>query len=114
MIPFHIEDLYPTPKERIEEPLSTNYSVGDIVKVLVGGPAKSRYGGVVVERNGNYIDSEPDVSEESIGVAVAERMPTSELVEKVVAHFSDSEALVHTVTRWFDSPDQLELVRKSE
>ena len=37
----HAEDFYPAPEERIENPVSGPYNVGDIVRILIG-PAKGR------------------------------------------------------------------------
>jgi len=111
-IPSFVEDFYPTPKQRIENPVNTLYNPGDIVKILIG-PAKERIGKVVVERNGNYSDYEPYANAEGIGVSVVERENFVTELERAVQELSDKEALVHSVIRWFDTPDQLALIKKA-
>ena len=113
LVPFSIESLYPTPERRIENPAPTVYQPGDIVKILIG-PATDRLGRVVVERNGNYHDYEPYSASEGIGVEVVERRGLAPELEKMIAELTDPECLVHKVVRWFDNPQQLELVRKAQ
>ena len=113
---FSIENFYPTPCKRIENPKQCVYGVGDIVEVLIG-PAIGRLGRVVVDRNGNYSDSEPDSNDEGVAVAVVERMEHPEQLEKLIDGLTDHESPVHTIVRWFDGEvinDQLKLVRKDK
>lgn len=67
-----LNQMYPTPKERIKNPVPTAFGIGDVVKVLIG-PATGKRGVVVVGRNGNFVDYEPYVAENAIGVSVFER-----------------------------------------
>lgn len=106
------EDFYPLPKERIENPVSTVYGLGDVVEILIG-PAKGRLGQVVIDRNGNYCDSEPYATAESIGVEITERRQVCLGLQRLISQILDPESMSHTVVRWFDSADQLELVKKS-
>ncbi len=99
--------------KRVENPEPTVYQRDDIVRVLVG-PAEGRLGKIIVERNGNYIDYEPYCSADSIGVTVVERMDLHLYLEKMITALNDHESLIHTVVRWFDSPEELELVKKSQ
>ena len=104
-----IGSFYPTPVDRVKNPQPTPYQVGDMVEFLIG-PAKGKYGKVVVERNGNYNDYEPYVDSESIGVAVVEREDLCPDLERAVSQLSSPESFVHTVVRWCDNPQQLKLV----
>ncbi len=107
------KDIYPTPKQRVENPVNTYYRPGDIVKILVG-PATGRIGKVVVERNGNYTDYEPYSSEESIGVAVPEREILASAIEQMIKErIIDAESRIKTIIRWFDGPEQLEIVKEA-
>lgn len=110
-----VNDFYPTPQLRIESPTETPLLRGDLVKILIG-PAIDKIGEVVVERNGNYSDSEPYCSAESIGVQVVELAKIDPVLMKAlggIANMSD-DGLSETAVRWFDSPDQLELVLRPE
>jgi hypothetical protein len=86
------------------------------VKILVG-PATGRLGLVVIDRNGNYIDYEPYSAADSIGVQVVEPMQIApELRELLISDrfiANDEDSLRETAVRWFDSPEQLELVMSS-
>lgn len=105
--------FYPTPRQRIENSVAVALQKGDLVKVLIG-PAIGKTGIVVVERNGNYIDYEPYSGPECIAVAVFERRQLDPIMEKIVVDATqDPEALYHRQVRWFDGPDQLELMQKS-
>ena len=113
LVPFDVENFYPTPKIRIENPVPTHYKVGDIVKVLIG-PATEKFGAVVVEKNGNYRDYEPYCSAESIGVAVMEKRDFHPDLARIVEQLSGPSSLIHTVVRWFDNPEQLDLVMRAK
>ncbi|MDD5192411.1 MAG: hypothetical protein PHH54_06200 [Candidatus Nanoarchaeia archaeon] len=109
-----LEVFYPTPCKRIENPEPAVYDRGDIVKILVG-PAIGRLGRVVVERNGNYYDYEPDSNPEGVAVSVIEKTELEADLEKMITALGDHEVFFSPVVRWFDGEvinDQLELVRK--
>lgn len=109
-----LNELYPTPRQRIENPLTTAFNVGDLVKVLVG-PATGKNGLVVVDRNGNYVDYEPYSSADSIAVSVFERKEMDPTMERIIVGLTqDPETMYHRQVRWFDGPDQLELVQRQE
>ncbi len=113
---FNPESFYQAPKHRIDNPLPAPYDRGDIVEILEG-PVKGRLGKVVVERNGNYKDFEPYANEESIGVAVVERIPVNPNLENMVKDLIDPESRVHTVVIWCDgeeSEKQLRLYKKTK
>ncbi len=107
------DSFYPTPIRRVETPTPTIFQRGDLVKALIG-PAIGRVGAVVVERNGNYSDYEPYVSEDSIGVSFAEREELDLELENLVRGLIDHEATVRTVVRWFDSTEQLEFASSTD
>ena len=74
-------------------------------------------GVVLVERNGNYHDSEPYCSEESRGVQVIQTMDIDDtLLEKLTEMGvpTDGNAMAERVTRWFDGVHQLELLYRTE
>lgn len=109
-----LNELYPTPRQRIENPLPTAFNVGDLVKVLVG-PSTGKNGLVVVDRNGNYVDYEPYSSADSIAVSVYERKEMDPTMERIIVELTqDPESMYHRQVRWFDGPDQLELVQKTK
>ena len=108
----NIEKVFsPTPKKRVENPIKTELQPGDLVKALAG-LANSKIGFVVIERNGNYEDSEPNAGEESIGVGFAEQASLAPELKKAVEQLTDKPT-INTVIRWFDSPDQLEVMEKA-
>lgn len=72
------------PTKRIETPVKVAFNAGDRISMQIG-PAKNRLGTIIIDRNGNYENKEPGVSDESIGVRV------------------DGEAAL----RWVDSPEEL-------
>jgi len=111
---FTIDQLYPTPKIRVDNPLPTVYEVGDRVRILIGS-ATGKEGVVVVDRNGNYKDYEPYCSKESIGVAVLEKGKIDPVLRAVMTEIDNkfSKPLYRSVIRWFDTPDQLELIEES-
>jgi hypothetical protein len=103
--------IYTTPRVRVEKPEPTELISGDVVKAKIG-PAKGKIGFVVVDRNGNYVDREINASEKSIGVGFSENFtfPYCE-IKDAVEQMIKSRASVGVV-RWFDSPDQLEIIQK--
>ena len=104
--------IYPTPKERVENPIGTRLSSGDIVRINVG-PARGKIGIVVVERNGNYVDSEPYCDDESIGVKVAEETPEDPTIKAIVDRLTSRDNSIRTVVRWFDNDEQLTLMQSA-
>ena len=113
---FSIEQLgswiYPTPRIRIENPVETVLNPGDLVRIKIG-PAKDKYGFVVVERNGNYVDKELYCNDESIGVGVAQRMDFAPELKTIIEQLTNESEHIETVICWFDTPDQLELLEKA-
>lgn len=105
------EDLYPTPQMRVESPQESFFHPGDVVRMEVG-PATGKIGIVVVERNGNYLDSEPYRNDEAIGVSVAEEAPeVHPVLKEVIDKLTQGQTNVRTVVRWFDNPEQLTLLQ---
>jgi hypothetical protein len=110
---FHVEDFYPTPKQRIDNPITAPYDNGSPVRVLIG-PAKGNLGIVVVDRNANYVDHEPYVGPESIGVLVTELEDLPPFIEKGLVGEASSQALSKGVVRWFNGAGQLEPVNDAK
>jgi hypothetical protein len=102
--------LYPAPTERTENPQPTELQKGDMVDILVG-PAAGKVGLVVVERNGNYKDSEPYASPESIGVQVIQQITMDETLRNALIGTGNvaPDSTLEQAIRWFDEPDQLRL-----
>src|SRR3972149_426483 len=100
--------LYPTPRKRKDDPIHTELTPGDIVRVLIDCPAKGKVGFVVVERNGNYHDYQPSVDKEGIGVGFAEEESTLHpLIKGVVEGLTGQKPIIVDEVRWFDSPSDL-------
>lgn len=114
---FSVNELYPTPKRRIENPIPTVFQVGDLVKILIG-PAKGKLGSVVVERNGNYVDYEPYSAKEDIAVQVVEAMQLApglrDFIKDTGLVAGTEDTFSEAAVRWFDTPDQLEFVLRPE
>ena len=104
------KEFYPTPSRRVENPVETKLKPGDVVRALVG-PAIGKIGLVVIERNGNYGDSELYCDEESIGVGFAEQGDLAPELAGIVEQLTKGSAITNVV-RWFDSPDQLEVLEE--
>ncbi len=98
--------IHPTPRNRIENPIPTTINRGDLVRAKIG-PATGKLGFVVVERNGNYSDYELYCNQESIGVGFSEDNSIDSDLKKVLGNLIPKKI---SVVRWFDSPDQLEVV----
>lgn len=102
--------IFPNPRERIGNPEDTPLQRGDIVQAKIG-PATGKLGIVVVERNGNYEDCLDEVGLEQIGVGFAEGNPIDQdLMKMLESARSGLIPKIRTVIRWFDSPEQLEVV----
>jgi hypothetical protein len=114
---YSLNELYPTPKRRIENPIPTFFQVGDLVRILTG-PATGKIGQVVVERNANYEDKEPYSADEDIAVSAVEPTQIDPFLRGLITSSGsviDSEdAFTETAVRWFDTPDQLELILRSQ
>jgi len=104
--------LYPTPKKRRKDAHETDLMPGDVVKAKIG-PATGSVGIVVVERNGNYSDKELSSDDESIAVGFAEKTDTHPVLQNVVDGLTGTSSRVRNTVRWFDSPEQLEVVEKA-
>lgn len=109
---FDIGEFYPTPKNRKKNAKETDLHPGDVVRAKVG-PVSGQIGFVVVERNGNYKDSEPYVDDERIGVGIFEQDDVHPTVQQIVKGLSGEDISKHNTVRWFDSPDQLEVVERA-
>ena len=103
--------IFPTPRERKQSAEDTMLKPGDIVKILVG-PATGMLGIVVVERNENYADYEPDVNPDAIGVKVAEESVDGSAFPELIDALTQRPNRIKTVTRWFDDLTQLEIIQK--
>ncbi len=104
------KEFYPTPSQRVENPVETELVSGDIVRALVG-PATGKIGIVVVERNGNYIDYEPYCHKEGIGVGFAEQEDLAPELAGIVEQLTKNSTIINVV-RWFEPSNQLEVVEK--
>lgn len=111
--PFSVNELYPTPMNRIENPIPTVFEKGDLVIILIG-PATGKIGQVVVERNANYVDKEPYSADDDIAVQVVELMQLAPSLRDIIIAsdlvIDSGEVFTEAAIRWFDTPDQLELV----
>ena len=104
-------ELYPTPQRRKSDAVECQYPVGSIVKVLVGSRT-GKVGVVVVDRNDNYIDSEPYCSDESVGIRVDGRIEVdSELEKGLISGGISPKDFEYGETLWFDDWDQLKFIR---
>jgi len=105
--------IWPTPTERVSDPLETSLNVGDFVKAKIG-PAKGTIGIVVVERNANYLDKVDEVGDESIGVGFAEHENLEPDLKKAISGLTGSDDDIVTTIRWFDNVRQLQVISSTK
>lgn len=105
--------FWPTPKERISNPKTTEVNVGDIVKSKIG-LSKGNIGIVVIERNANYIDKLDVVRDDSIGVSFAEHENIEPIPEKITRELTGRRNDIVVNIRWFDDSSQFEIIASAK
>lgn len=101
------------PSKRIENPVKSEYSLGDLVRAKVG-PAEGNLGIVVVDRNSNYEDGWRGEPEDLIAVAFAEKIELPEEAKLIFKKLSGTDFPVEFAVRWFGPEGKLDFVKKAE